>query len=270
MEKMSTGKRPAEDNAPRRSERKVQFQYHSGMKGWDENRVLLLPNHASASLVDNFTKMFASASFHDSMTEGVVDKSDRDSKTAVVSLETNSKLFLFVNEVVQTYTGYNISHVEPVQLVEYDEEGKFELHQDAASMKLDAANEAGGDGVQQPQMSDGLPQLEMSAEDKKNPRVATIICYLNKCQGGALFFPYLSDKGTSYGTKGTLYGPPQSKSQAGLRIHPDKGTVVVFKNLLPESGEADPRTVHRAEEVKSGIKRAIQIWVCRHPLQEDL
>ena len=47
-----------------------------------------------------------------------------------------------------------------------------------------------------------------------------------------------------------------------LRITPKRGCGVLFCNLLP-SGEADPRTAHRACPVPNGlVKFGINVWLC--------
>jgi prolyl 4-hydroxylase len=73
----------------------------------------------------------------------------------------------------------------------------------------------------------------------QGPRILTVLLYLNTVEeGGETDFPTL-----------------------GVRVRPKVGRCLIFPNVLNENPEQiDPRTIHQALRVKTGIKYGANAW----------
>jgi len=150
------------------------------------------------------------------------DATRRDSRTAWLPLLTNhsaavAAVKIRVAKLLQIDAQELVRLAEDLQVVRYTEHGQFGIHHDAAA--------------------------------KFQKRVITVLIYLTEGPGGETWFPWADHAPQAQQTRDwqlndwitAAHTEPQS---AGLRVQPERGSAVIFSNLL--HGEPDPQAVHAA------------------------
>jgi hypothetical protein len=121
--------------------------------------------------------------------------------------------------------GMSVNNVEPMQIVSYTSDQKFDLHHDAGTLEEDGS------------VTMVLPR-----------RLITFFVYLNDIPEGQgeTEFPLI-----------------------GLKVTPKRGCAVLFCNVN-ETGEGEPKVVHKANPVHKGLfKYGVNLWVDEKSLPND-
>lgn len=133
----------------------------------------------------------------------------------------------------------NIQHIdtEPLQVVKYEPGQRFRLHQDWFHG----------------------PRNETYIKDRPfraYNRLGSIFVYLeDECVGGETYFPEV--RGVSSSADGKKFS--RTDTGMGLLVKPKRGNAVFWNNMLP-NGTGDPRVLHAALPVKSGVKIGMNIF----------
>jgi len=217
-----------------------------------DSDLVVFPDLLSPAKINVLLDVFGKQSFQTSQTEDVVSLKDRNSLSALAPFSFCAKYQYIAQEILAKFGFRELGHVEP-QCTHYQhEEGKpqqiFDKHHDEGIFV---------------QNDEGTFIVEPSGDD--NPRIVTIIIYLNDTDGGATHFPMLGGSGIKCPGGGVRYGP----GEGGVRVQPKAGTVAVFTNMEPGTGLPKRNAVHAGEAVRSGEKKIMQWWVHLKPVDDS-
>lgn len=168
------------------------------------------------------------------------------------SLPPTDPIVKCISQRALSFQGFDIheSQLEPLQLVKYSSVGgeRYDFHTDWLS----------------------------------DPR------YITSFNGGnrlSSFFVYVSVSAntTGGGTNFPLLTPPDNERWCDsgflecdelytncVTFRPVEGNAIFWENLLPHSGEGDPRTEHAGLPLTSGEKMGMNIWTRQMPLGEEV
>lgn len=248
-----------------------------------EPNVYVLPHFLTPRELDHMDSLITArrGAFKDSHTDAI------DGKQVHVEERTSISLFLpkSADGILRTVearaadaVGLPADHVEPLQVVYYNDGAKFDMHHDVApivlkgddewrdadaapdesprlegSPPLDGSQRSGGTPDASPRRraaaaDDGLLSADaVRVESQDGPRrLVTLFVYLNTLPEGVghTEFPLL--RGADGGA---------------LSVRPRAGTALLFCNV-DEAGEPDARLCHRACPVPLGhVKFGVNIWI---------
>ncbi|KAI3428055.1 hypothetical protein D9Q98_006440 [Chlorella vulgaris] len=136
---------------------------------------------------------------------------------------------------VATWTKYNTTHQEDIQVLRYASSEEYKAHFDSL--------------------------------DDDSPRTATVLVYLSDVeQGGETTFPH--SEWVSPALPKAL-GPFSPCAEGKVAVRPRRGDAVVFHSLHPDSKSHDQHALHTACPVITGVKYVAIFWIHTKPFRPD-
>ncbi|KAK4210792.1 oxidoreductase [Rhypophila decipiens] len=165
------------------------------------------------------------------------------------SLPPSDPIARCISERAISFQGFDIheSQLEPLQLVKYAQTERYDFHTDWLSDPNYVTSFNGGN------------------------RQSSFFVYVhvsNDTTGGGTNFPLLA---APHDNKWCDLGILECDElyTNGVTFRPLEGNAIFWENLLPESGEGDPRTEHAGLPLTSGDKMGMNIWTRQMPLSEE-
>ena len=215
--------------------------------------VYLVRNFLSARELEHLDALITSrrAAFKQSVTDDAGGKKISSAERTSFSLhlpKAADTTLRAIESRAADIVGLPSDHVEPLQVVNYTDGQRFDLHHDLGPMHVEAdggdggGDGDGGDGGDGAAASSAVPALErISVERTPGPkRLVTLFVYLNTLPDGVghTEFPLID-----------------------VSVRPQCGAALVFCNVN-ESGAPDARTCHCARPVPPGhTKFGCNIWI---------
>jgi prolyl 4-hydroxylase len=175
--------------------------------------------------------------------EGAPATDFRTSKTHF--LQSRDALLKNFDKRVANLTRVPVNHQEDLQVLRYDKNGRYDQHLDFWDPKSYT-----DPGV-----------VNMIHAGYKN-RMATVFCYLSDTVGGYTAFPLAYDANDA--AVDAQFPDKEGLCPYKLRIHPQRGKVIIFYSLLPD-GNGDELSQHTACPLAGGTKWSANKWVWNEP-----
>ncbi|KAL1521325.1 hypothetical protein AB1Y20_020992 [Prymnesium parvum] len=166
----------------------------------------------------------------------------RTSTTAMLGGSRDGAVVSRIRQRIARFSGYPVDHIEPLQVVRYEQGQKYEGHHDFFDVcDLEDKVSSGRRRVQMEYASDG---------DRGVPRRSkvTFLIYLNDMPegetGGGTGFPELN-----------------------IEVAPQQGSAIAFNDCF-DNGHEDGRSLHQAQPpvLPGTVKMAINAWIRSHPV----
>lgn len=202
---------------------------------------------ACASVEPNTDPLPSKDTFNRSaVADGTGAEGQRTTRTSMSTNVDRDNIVRCIEDRALLFQGFDTprSHLEPVQLVKYDQGEQYHFHTDWFTNPVHATSAFGGN------------------------RLTSFFAYVaaDDMTGGGTNFPMLD---APYNQKWCDFIDCDEPYEKGVTFRPVVGNAIFWQNLL-EDGSGDQRNLHAGLPVTSGWKIGMNIWTRQGPLSENI